>query len=116
MSIVQTRAQTKRPLGGKGQVIPYAATITPDPTAGGSRKIITLTGNITVANPAVTKRSIGAMLSFLFIQDATGGRTVTWGSDYQVNWTPTTTANKRNSIDVMWDGAKWAQVSEKVNV
>jgi len=116
MSIVQTRSKTQKAAGQTGQVIPYAATITPNPTSGGTRKIITLTGPVTIANPPTPARVIGTMLSFLFIQDATGGRVVTWGSDYQVNWTPTTTANKRNSVDFMWDGTKWAQVGQQVNV
>lgn len=107
----RSRTRTRDQVAAVG----YAASYTPNPLMPG-RKIITLTGNITIANPSAVGRYVGCPLSFLFIQDATGGRTVTWGSDFQVNWTPTTTANKRNSIDFVWDGAKWAQVAEKVNV
>lgn len=111
-----SRSITNKSAGVQSQEIPYAATITPDPYASGARKIVRLTGNITIANPPVVNRQIGTPLSFLFIQDGTGGRTVTWGSDFQVTWTPTTTANKRNAVDFVWDGAKWAQVGQQVNI
>ena len=80
MSIVQTRSKTQKAAGQTGQRITYAATVTPNPNIGGSRKIITLTGPITIANPPASARELGKMLSFLFTQDATGGRVVTWGS------------------------------------
>jgi hypothetical protein len=116
MSIVETRSKTRKAAGQTGQRITYAATVTPNPNSGGSRKLITLTGPITIANPPAASQKLGAMLSFLFTQDATGGRVVTWGSDYPVSWTPTTTTGKRNSIDFVWDGTKWAQVGQMVGV
>jgi hypothetical protein len=47
---------------------------------------ISVTGNITIANPVNTKD--GQAGAFLIIQDATGGRTVSWGSA----WKPLTQA------------------------
>lgn len=62
--------------------IAYAATITPAlPTGDAIYNIGTLTGNITVANPSGTPFD-GQMIQFLFIQDTTGGRTITWGGNY----------------------------------
>lgn len=43
--------------------------------------VLTLTGNVTLANP--TTESVGQSGFIVFIQDATGGRTVSLGTDYE---------------------------------
>jgi hypothetical protein len=43
--------------------------------------VLTLTGNVTLANP--TTESVGQSGFITFIQDATGGRTVSLGTDYE---------------------------------
>jgi len=43
--------------------------------------VLTLTGNVTLANP--TTETVGQSGFIVFIQDATGGRTVSLGSDYE---------------------------------
>ena len=43
--------------------------------------ILTLTGNVTLANP--TTESVGQSGFIAFIQDSTGGRTVSLGTDYE---------------------------------
>lgn len=58
----------------------YAPTITPDPLFGGVD--VTLTGDVTIANTVADRSIHGTELSIMLTQDATGGRTVTWGSDY----------------------------------
>lgn len=54
----------------------------------------------------------GTRFRFVFTQDATGGRVVNWNaSNYRVNWSPDTTANKINVIEFVWEptAAKWVQ-------
>ncbi len=96
------------------QNIAYAATITPDPYAGGKVIVGTLTGNITVAAPS--NAHIGCRLSFKFTQDTTAGRTVTWNSIFKKNWTPTTTNGKINTIEFEYDGTNWIQVGGTVGI
>ena len=43
--------------------------------------VLTLTGNVTLANP--TTESVGQSGFIVFIQDATGGRTISLGTDYE---------------------------------
>ena len=43
--------------------------------------VLTLTGNVTLANP--TTEQVGQSGFIVFIQDATGGRTVSLGTDYE---------------------------------
>lgn len=93
----------------------YAASYTPDPYTG-SVVAMTLTGNVTINAPTTTNVPYGTRLRFVFTQDGTGGRTVTWNAVFKVNWTPTTTAAKVNSIDFMHDGTNWIQVGSAVNL
>jgi hypothetical protein len=43
------------------------------------------------------------------VQDATGGRSITFGSDYVLptGWAPTTTPNKRATINFRGANGKW---------
>lgn len=72
----------------------YAASITPD-FAVNSHQKVTLTGNVTIANP--TSPIEGQTGTLKITQDATGGRTVAWGTYYKweggVAPTYVTTAN-----------------------
>lgn len=95
------------------QSIAYAASITPDPYAG-STKRITLTGALTVN--ATTNHHAGSRMTFIFTQDSTGGRVVTWNAQYKTNWTPTTTSGKINTIDFRFDGTNWIQVGGVVGM
>ena len=87
----------------------FASTFTPDPFAGGTIEQ-TLTGNTTI-NPPVLSGFVGQKMRFIWTQDATGGRTVTFTAAYRTNWTPTTTAGVTNIIDFVFDGRYWRQVS-----
>lgn len=86
----------------------YAATVTPS-AWGPQTVLVTLTGNLTIANPA--QKPTNGRLRFVLTQDATGGRTVTFGSDFVANWTPSTTAGAVNIIEFLCDGTKWHQAS-----
>ncbi len=78
--------------------ISYAATVTPDFSQGNDFTIGALTGNLTIANPSNV--AVGQSGAIYTTQDATGGRTISFGS----NWkkvgaaSATTTASKVNAI------------------
>jgi hypothetical protein len=95
------------------QTVTYAASVTIEP-ADIDFAQITLTGAITVANP--TRKAAGLEIVIEFIQDATGGRVVTFGTDFKVNWTPTTTAGLRNCIRFYCDGTFWIQIATAIAV
>ena len=96
--------------------VSYAAAITPDVFDGEVKEVGSLTGNITVNNP--TNSAMGARLTFYFQQDATGGRTITFGAKYRANWTPDTGANKRNTITFSYSFYLdlWLQISSVVGL
>lgn len=96
--------------GSGAQNIAYAATITPDPYAGGTA-ICLLTGNITVNAP--TRYHRGQRLRLILTQDATGGRTVTFASKYKAT-SVTTTANTTTVVEFVHDGRWWVQVSSSL--
>jgi hypothetical protein len=62
------------------QSVAYAASITPDLSSGNVVKVGALTGNITINNPS--NATTAEEVYIRFVQDGTGGRTVTLGSDY----------------------------------
>jgi hypothetical protein len=93
------------------QEIAYAAAITPEGNGPDIVNVGALTGNIVINAP--TNPTKGRVLDFLFIQDGTGGRTVTWdatGAGYRHSWSDTgNTANKRASIRFVYTNV-WTQV------
>ena len=81
-----TPAQALAKLGGAPAPVitslAYAATITP--TAGSAPAVVnlgTLTGNLAVAAPTAAPYD-GQTLTFRFVQDAAGGRVITWNAAY----------------------------------
>jgi hypothetical protein len=92
----------------------FATPFTPDAGLAGETIRLDLTGNITISAP--TKPHAGQRLTFIFRQDATGGRTVTWNAIFKQNWSPTTTASKVNTITFVYDGANWVQVATGLNL
>lgn len=68
----------------------------------------TLAANQTVGAP--TGARVGQRVTFTFIQNGTGGYTVTWNSAFKVSWSDTgNTANKRSSISFIYDGTNFNQ-------
>lgn len=61
----------------------------------------------------------GSLVTVIIVQDGTGSRTVTWPSN--VKWsggtapTLTTTANKRDIFQFVWDGSNYYNVSQSLN-
>ena len=95
------------------EVVSYTTPLTPDPFRP-STKYITLTGNITIADPTVSTTGLALKnqrIRFVFIQDATGGRTVTWNSVFKYGtWMIDPTASSISSIVFEFDGTNWQAV------
>lgn len=91
----------------------FAASYTPDLSLGNHINVGTLTDNVTINAP--TNSILGQRLSFFFLQDGTGGRTVTWNATYKVSWSDTgNTANKRAAVEFYYNGSNWLQVGGQV--
>jgi hypothetical protein len=88
----------------------YAATITPT-LEFSDTKIIPgiLTGNVTIANPIGARR--GMRLTFVFTQDGTGSRTVTWGAAFGFAANGAGTANQIGATSFVYNGTRWVQES-----
>lgn len=88
----------------------YAATITPDSRQQGTIRVGALTGGITVNATSNTPTS-GHRMRFIFRQDATGGRAITWNAVYKVpaGFAASGTASQRGSIEFEYDAtsAEW---------
>lgn len=85
-----------------------AATIATNATTG-TEFAVTLGGNRTMGAP--TNASIGQEITYLVIQDGTGGRTLAWNAVFKVSWSDTgNTAGKRSTISFSYDGTNWNQV------
>lgn len=96
--------------------IRQSATVTTSPYTPNAMlgRTITLTLQINVTINVMSanyKGGIGNRVTFIIIQDATGGRTVAWNADYKQAWSDTgNTANKKSSITFEWDGTDWQQI------
>lgn len=89
----------------------FVASYTPDATAGEVVRM-TLTANITVNNPS--NSFAGQVFRFVFTQDGTGGRTITYGTNYKTGGgTAISTTLNTTNIDtfVCVDGTTWRLVS-----
>lgn len=89
-------------------VFNYATPFTPFPAVFHS-VVMTLTGPLTIN--AALNPGIGQEAEFVFTQDATGGRVVTWDASFKTNWTPDTSANKTNTIRFRYNGTSWMQIA-----
>ena len=98
------------PQGHDAQVIAYAATITPDVLAGKIVQVGQLTGAITVNAP--TNPFLGAELIFVFEQDGTGSRVVTWNAAFNAPTDAGGAANETGSVHFIYDDSSsaWVQV------
>lgn len=70
----------------------------------------TLTAATTISAPS--NPVLGRILVISFLQDATGGRTVSWNAIFHgITLAASGTANQRAIIEVQYDGAVWIQKS-----
>lgn len=93
--------------------VTYAASLALDASAA-TTQMIALTGNITMLVP--TNPANGAILNIIFVQDATGSRTVTWtgttGGFYHLSWVQSTAPNEVSTISFVYNSgnSKWIQL------
>jgi hypothetical protein len=76
----------------------YAATVTPDLLRAETFDL-TLTGNVTIANPS--NPANGHFIKLRIKQDATGGRTITLGSKFRIPTSATTPLAWSSDANVM---------------
>jgi len=96
--------------GKRYNYVAYGAAISPNLALGSYVRVANLTGDITVNAPTGTP-SNGDEIVFLFKQDSTGGRTITFatGAGAYVAapaWSPTTTASTRTIVRFTYDGGE----------
>lgn len=88
------------------QTVAYAATLTVDPSLGSTVIVGALTGNITIAAP--TNPEVGDKLTFCFVQDGTGNRTITWNAVFVTTPTTVLTATTgRTKGNFVYTGTVW---------
>jgi len=98
--------------------VAYAATVTPDVSLYSTYEIAALTGNITINNPTGMTPVDGQQLSIRLLQDGTGGRTITWDTQFQFGTTfasaaITTLLNQSFHVFFEWvaSASKWRCMS-----
>ena len=89
--------------------IPYAATLVLpvveyDLT---TFNVAALTGNTIV--PAIVGARKGMKVTFLFAQDGTGGRTITWNSAFAASANSGSTASHVAATTFVYSGTRWVQ-------
>lgn len=77
----------------------YAASVTPNLAQANIWLIGTLTGAITVNNPS-NLPAAGEVITFRFTQDGTGGRNVSWGSNFVFPVAWSNTGNTANTVSI----------------
>lgn len=99
------------------QTVAYAASITVDASQS-QTFFVTLTGNITgitISNADTARR-----ITFIFLQDGTGGRTVAgWPASVLLSgaaFTVTTNANRYSTITFEYCNSKWIEVGRTTDV
>jgi hypothetical protein len=84
----------------------------------GDHQSVTLTGN--VSSMTVTNPKLGQVLTIEFIQDATGGRTYVWPSNFKFAGgaapAASTTANWSDSVTFRYDGTSWRETSRSIGI
>lgn len=94
--------------GDAVQDVAYAATVTTTVSRRNTVvNVAALTGNITIAAPLNPRK--GMKLTYNFIQDGTGGRTVTWNAIFAASANSGSTANHVASTTFVYTGTRWVQ-------
>lgn len=77
-----------------------SSSYTPSPVANGCDQYVTLTGNVTIADTA-SGHAAGTRMRLIFVQDATGSRSVTFNAVYVGANTGTLAGGAANKIGIM---------------
>jgi hypothetical protein len=92
---------------GHVQLLAYAASITVNAQDGDRVIIGALTGGLTLNAPTNGYR--GQTLTFYFLQDGTGGRTITWNAAFRKAADGAGAANQKGITMFLYDGTEWVQ-------
>ena len=85
----------------------FTASLTIDCAKGTIIKVGTLTGNVTINAPLNPEQRL--TLIFMFRQDATGSRTITWDAVFRTSANPTGGISQVASVMFSYDGTNWIQ-------
>lgn len=111
--VQQTQAQTNAGINAATSVA-FSASITPTFGGSGNVQVIgTLTGNTTINNPTAVPAA-GTRVAFVFTQDATGNRTVAWGTNYINGRTISGTASGTSVVEFISDGTNLKGVDNNI--
>lgn len=98
------------------QTITYAAAITVDASIA-KTFFVTLTGNIT--GITISNADTGRQITFIFLQDAVGNRTVAgWPATVHLaggSFTATVTASKYSIVTFEYVNSLWVEISRSLN-
>lgn len=100
---------------GVWQTGSFSATPTIDASAGDVFEL-TLTGNVT--SSTISNASKGMLLQIILIQDGVGGRTFAWPTNVKLagGAVALSSANKRDSITLRYDGTNWYEIARALNL
>ena len=93
---------------GVVQVLAFNASTTIDASLGDRVSIGALTSTITINAP--TNPYVGQVMTIRFLQDATGGRTITWNAVFKKAADGAGAANQVGCTQYMYDGTSWVQI------
>ncbi|MGB0664394.1 MAG: hypothetical protein ACPGMR_11475 [Pontibacterium sp.] len=88
---------------------PYAFTFNPNALETETFKMTLSGGGVSVGAPSGAYKN--QKLSFIFVQDATGGRSISFNSVFKTAGTVSTTANSTSYFEFVFDGTSWIQQS-----
>lgn len=94
--------------GDDVQAVDYAAAIDTDVLAGELVVVGALTGNVTVNAPS--NPFLGARLTYLFTQDGTGSRVVTWNAAFRTPTDAGGSADETGGVTFRYNGSAWVQI------
>jgi len=90
----------------------YTASWTPNAYLGGVQRM-TLTGDVAISKPI--EQHVGQRLALDLIQDATGGRQVTFNSAFITTRPINVTPNSRTEYQFVYDGTNWVDQAAHVH-
>jgi polygalacturonase len=109
-SYTDTEAQTY--FNASNDITTYPATVTPDRRKANIIDYRVIAGDVTINVP--TGISTGSVITIVWKQDGTGGRTVTFNADYKLATALSTTANERNVFTFYNDGVNMIELNAAV--
>lgn len=107
--------QLARGFARQVQVVAFAAAVNIDPSKGEIIVLGTITSSFTIA--LTGNYILLGELTFIFLHDATANvYAITWPANFKKNFALTNTANSRDNVTFVSDGATWYQVRHEGNI